>query len=105
MPLLSEKTTLEKGGTAPPDVSMKNILNSLSSDMKNHFKVEECRQEIIKKYFVIVDKDGIWNLSDIQKAWGKIQKISNSLIKTQWSLTVLAEVRKRDEKSFLENHG
>jgi hypothetical protein len=49
MPLLSEKTTLEKDGTAPLDVSMKNILNSLSSGMKNHFKVEKCMQEIIKK--------------------------------------------------------
>jgi hypothetical protein len=33
--------------------------------MKN-LKVEKCRQEIIKKYYIIVDEDGIWNLSDIQ---------------------------------------
>ena len=96
--LIREKTTLEKGRTAPPDVSVKNILNSLSSDMKNHFKVEKCRQEIIKKYSIIIDKDGKWNLSDKQKAWGNIQRMSNSLTKTRWSLTVLAELRKRDEK-------
>jgi hypothetical protein len=59
-------------------MNMRNILNSPSSDMKNHFKVEEHRQEI-KKYSVIVDKDRRWNLSDIQKAWRKIQRMSDSL--------------------------
>ena len=29
---------MEKGGTAPPDVSMKNIFNSLSSDNEEPFQ-------------------------------------------------------------------
>jgi hypothetical protein len=72
--------------------------------MKNHFKVEKCRQEIINKYSFIVDKDGIWNLSDTQKAWGKIQRMFKCLTRTRWSLSVLAKVRKWDEKLFRDNH-
>ena len=59
MPLLSRKTTLEKDGTAPLNMSIKEIVNSLSRYMKNHFKVEKCMQLKINKYFIIVDKDTI----------------------------------------------
>uniref|UniRef100_A0AAY5KLI3 Uncharacterized protein n=1 Tax=Esox lucius TaxID=8010 RepID=A0AAY5KLI3_ESOLU len=105
MTSLIEKTTLEKKGTAAPtNITIDEITKSLADDIKKSLKLDECLQEILKKYAIVPGKDNLWNLSDIQKTWGKIQRMSDGLQKTRWSLIVLSEIRKRNDTFLKDNH-
>uniref|UniRef100_A0AAY5KWV5 CCHC-type domain-containing protein n=1 Tax=Esox lucius TaxID=8010 RepID=A0AAY5KWV5_ESOLU len=85
-------------------LSLSDMIIFLAGIVTESMKLEKCQQDIVKKFGIDVDKDGLWKLTDVQKVWSKVRRMRNKTDKTRWSLTVLAEMRKREKKNVTDAH-
>lgn len=70
------KTTLEKGGRDPPDVTLKHIAEDVSKYFKGFPKFKKYKNEIEDKYDIKIQHDDCWTDDDIKKVWGKTQRLA-----------------------------
>ncbi|KAL0153895.1 hypothetical protein M9458_050816, partial [Cirrhinus mrigala] len=87
------------------DVKLDEIIEKLTQHLKEHFKIKEAEQEIVAKYKIRVQKDGLWEPDDIKKAWGKIQRMkTRESRRIPWIFATLSKCRKWEIKLQTDNH-
>lgn len=90
------RTTREKGGRDPPNVSLNHIADDLLSYIGGSPHLKETEKEIEKKYDIKREHDGSWTEDDIKRAWGKTQRLNEtSLKRKRWALAIILQVMKR----------
>lgn len=57
------------------EVKLDDVIETMTEQLKEHFKIKEAEQEIVAKYKIKVQRGGLWKPKDIKKAWGKIQRM------------------------------
>lgn len=90
------KTTLEKHGNDPPDVTLEEIAEDLLSYIGRSPHLKKTEKQIERKYS-IEKKDGdYWSADDIKKAWGKTQRMRKTDLKRKrWALALLLQLINR----------
>lgn len=90
------KTTLEKHGNDPPDVTLEEIAEDLLSYIGRSPHLKKTEKQIERKYS-IEKKDGdYWSADDIKKAWGKTQRMRKTDLKRKrWALALLLHLINR----------
>ncbi|KAI2666953.1 Endonuclease G, mitochondrial [Labeo rohita] len=101
---VNTKTTLEKGGRNPPNVTLDFVLE----DLLTYFNVKilhETKKEIEKKYDINKECDDCWPEDDIKRAWGKARRIDKDLRRKRWSVVIVLQLLKiQKEKKSLSGH-
>lgn len=91
------KSTLEKGGRDPPDVTLDQIADNLLSFFKGFERFNKPEEKIKKKYDIKKEHEhNCWPEDDIKRAWGKIQRMDiNSDKRKDWSVVIILQMVKR----------
>ncbi|XP_041914166.1 uncharacterized protein LOC121678724 [Alosa sapidissima] len=92
----SQIPTTEKGGMAPPQVSEDEIVTTVRDFLNGHLRMEETENRIEMKYGIVNDDDNLWPKADLQRAWGKMQRLSDRN-KLPLSLVILNQAMLRRE--------
>ncbi len=69
------KTTLEKGGKDPPNVSLEYIVNDLLTYFNEFKSLDNAKTDAEVKYGINNEHDNCWPADDIKRAWGKTQRL------------------------------
>lgn len=98
------KTTLEKGGREPPNVTLDDIVDDLSSYFNEFPSLRKAKKQAEEKYNIIKEHDDCWKEDDIKRAWGKTQRMGKKSVRRQhWALVILIQViekQRRKEEDF-----
>ncbi|KAK9977171.1 hypothetical protein ABG768_018992 [Culter alburnus] len=88
------KTTLEKRGKNPPDVTLAHIVEDLLLFFNGFECLHEAKQEIEQKYD-IKKQHGHYCWSDIKRAWGKTQRMNKkSSRREDWAHVIMVQMIK-----------
>lgn len=71
----NSKTTLEKGGRNPPDVTLDDIAKDLLSFFNRFECLRKTKNNIEEKYEIKNEYGDYWSADDIKRAWGKTQRM------------------------------
>ncbi|KAK9978839.1 hypothetical protein ABG768_020577 [Culter alburnus] len=98
------KTTLEKRGREPPNVTLGDIVDDLSSYFNEFPSLRQAKKQAEEKYDIIKEHDDCWKEDDIKRAWGKTQRMGKQSVRRQhWALVILFQViekQRRKEEDF-----
>ncbi|XP_056308911.1 uncharacterized protein LOC130220710 [Danio aesculapii] len=90
------KTTLEKHGNDPPDVTLEEIAEDLLSYIGGSPHLKKTEKQIERKYSIEKEDGDHWSADDIKKAWGKTQRMKKTALKRkQWALALLLQLISR----------
>ncbi|XP_048035879.1 uncharacterized protein LOC125261344 [Megalobrama amblycephala] len=91
------KTTLEKGGKNPPDVTLDHVAKDLLLYFNEFEQIPETKTKIEKKYDVKNEHGhNCWPADDIKRAWGKTQRMDmKSSRRKHWACVILLQVLKQ----------
>lgn len=82
-----------------------HVSESLTEQLREHFKTKEAEQEIVAKYKIKVQKGGLWEPNDIKKVWGKIQRMrTRESRRIPWIFVTLSKCRKWEMKQQIDNN-
>ncbi|KAK9976994.1 hypothetical protein ABG768_018815 [Culter alburnus] len=90
------KTTLEKGGKNPPDVTLAHIVEDLLRFFNGFECLHEAKQEIEQKYDIKKQHGHYcWSADDIKRAWGKTQRMNKkSSRRKDWARVIMVQMIK-----------
>ncbi|XP_067226777.1 uncharacterized protein [Chanodichthys erythropterus] len=93
----NSKTTLEKGGKNPPDVTSDHVAKDLLLYFNEFKSIHGAKKEIEKKYDVKNEHGHYcWPADDIKRAWGKTQRMDmKSSRRKDWACVILLQVLKQ----------
>ncbi|XP_048059214.1 uncharacterized protein LOC125275915 [Megalobrama amblycephala] len=93
----NSKTTLEKGGKNPPDVTLDHVAKDLLLYFNEFEQIPEIKTKIEKKYDVKNEHGhNCWPADDIKRAWGKTQRMDmKSSRRKHWACVILLQVLKQ----------
>lgn len=87
------------------EVKPDDVIETLTKQLKEHFKIKEAEQEIVAKYKIKVQRGGLWEPKDTKRAWGKIQRMkTRESRRIPWMFATLSKCRKWEMKQQLDNH-
>ncbi|XP_052406490.1 uncharacterized protein LOC127952167 [Carassius gibelio] len=93
------KTTLEKGGRDPPNVSLDLVIYDLLSYFNTFKFVRDAKIKAENKYGIKKEHDNCWPADDIKRAWGKTQRMEKtSYRRQQWTIVIMMQVIERQIK-------
>lgn len=90
------KTTLEKGGRNPPDVTLDYIVRDLLKFFNGFPCLEEAKMKIEQKYDIKKEHGDCWPDDDIKRAWGKTKRLNIKKHKRKhWARVITLQLMKR----------
>ncbi|XP_057193016.1 uncharacterized protein LOC130556248 [Triplophysa rosa] len=92
-----DRTTLKKGGTAPPEITLKELVQKLSLYVKQKPDLKKVTNAIERKYRIQTLENDLWPVDDIKRAWGKTQRIHENQ-KGAWTFVIMYQVMKTYER-------
>ncbi|XP_059408267.1 uncharacterized protein LOC132142405 [Carassius carassius] len=92
----NNKTTLEKGGRNPPDVTLDDIAKDFLSFFNRFESLRKTTNNIEEKYDIKNDYGDYWSADDIKRAWGKTQRMDKKSDKRKhWAHVIILQMLKR----------
>ncbi len=92
------KTTLEKGGKDPPNVSLEYIVNDLLTYFNEFKSLDNAKTDAEVKYGINNEHDNCWPADDIKRAWGKTQRLrKTSCSRRLWALVIMLQVIQKQQ--------
>lgn len=70
---LTLRPTTERQGTEPLNVTIDQMLKNLNTYLGTKLGLWKCHDEMCQKYGIKHSENGPWALSDVKRAYGKMQ--------------------------------
>ncbi|XP_026106938.1 mitochondrial nuclease-like [Carassius auratus] len=96
------KTTREKGGRDPPNVSLDLVIYDLLSYFNEFTSLHDAKKEAEDKYGIKKEHDNCWPADDIKRAWGKTKRMDKTSFRRQhWTLVIMMQVLQKQRAGNL----
>lgn len=94
----AQKPTTEKHGTEPPNVTINEIMDNLCEYLDKRLGLRKCQDDICKKYGIKQSENGLWDLQDIKRVYGKTQRLRMNIKRDGLSVILGKQIRQHLQK-------
>lgn len=94
----AQRPTSEKHGTEPPNITINEMMDNLSEYLDKRLGLRKCHDDMCQKYGIKQSENGLWDLQDIKRVYGKTHRLRTTTKRDGLSVILSKQIRQHLQK-------